>query len=356
MGSFVTVLVADDSPVFTGLLEDLLTDDPELRLAGVATNGADAVEKVHTLCPDVVLMDLHMPVMDGLDAVQTIMSSRPTPILMMTEDPRGADASWAFEALRRGALELLPKPSPDRAELVRLRERLLFLSGIRVVYHAARHARSQALAPPSRDRPRRLPPISPHERGADVAGHVVGLAASTGGPPVLAEILGGLPADLPAGVVIVQHLTAGFSGQLVAWLRSHSALPVKLAQDGALVRRGEVLLAPEHAHLLVGRDGRVRLSEGSPLRGHRPSASVLFTSLAESYGANATGVVLTGMGDDGCAGLARMQRAGARTLVQDEATCVVYGMPRRALESGAATEALPRDRLAAAIAWAVKAP
>lgn len=330
----VRVLVVDDSPVFRDAISLTLGEDPGFEVVGFAGDGEEGLARTLALEPDVVVMDVQMPVMDGLEAVRAIMARRPTPILLYTADPRGQSTEWVFEALRAGALEVLLKPSSfpfsDRAAS-QLRGHVRALAGVRVRPGRGGEAvRPVTVAPRERSRRR----------------EVVGIVASAGGPPVLADVVAGLPEDFPMGLLVVQHLAPGFAAHLASWLSSRSRLPVEVAVDGTLLRPGRVVVAPDDRHLEVDGDGRVRTVDGPDVDGHRPSGDRLLQSLASAYGARAVGVVLTGMGRDGVRGLTALRRTGAVTLAQDEATSPVYGMPRQALETGAAQRAVARDHLA----------
>lgn len=332
------VLIADDSTLFSDLLSEVLTEERDLAIAGVAADGAQAVAMARALRPDVIVMDVVMPKLDGFEAVSQIMKDRPTPILMMTGDARGRPADLGFEALRRGAVDLVLKPGGwpfSKEERRRLRERVRQVAGLQPKRVGSR------------------PPVVELEVPAAAGGAVVAIAASTGGPAALALVLRSLPADFPAGVAIVQHLTPGFVDALARWIAPSCPLRVSVARDGDACGRGVVLLAPDDAHLTIDRAGLARLRAAPEDAAHRPSADVLFESIAESFGRRSVGVVLTGMGEDGTLGLAAMRRAGAVTFVQDEASCVVPGMPRAALRAGAAERAVPLEEIAGALCRAI---
>jgi len=328
----IRVLVVDDSPLVCQVLGRLLETDPAVRVIGYAADGKEAVEKTFQLKPDMITMDIRMPGMDGLEATEKIMAYRPTPILIVTSarDRRGVQVT--MEALAAGALEVVEKPTimPDNSWEVlgaSLVEKVKLLAGVRVITHLK--GRSRRLAgrarPDERDRPQR----------------VVGIGVSTGGPGILAMILGALPDDFPLGLLIVQHITEGFMAGLVEWLSRQIRLPIRLACEGDQVRPGLALMAPEGVHLGVEREGRIHLGRALPVGGHRPSADVLLHSLANVYGEAAVGVLLTGMGRDGAEGLRAVRSAGGYTIVQDEESCAVFGMPKAAIELGAAQDILP---------------
>lgn len=325
--------MADDSPLFAEAIVEVLNRDAELQVVGVASDGAEAVRLARRLSPDVVIMDVRMPVMDGLQAVQEIMRDCPVPILVMTSDPRGDSGELSFEALRRGALDLVIKPSSwpvSTSEQESIRQHIKLLSSVAVVQRTPR--RREARAP--------LPPMAPPRSFAGPR-RIIGIVASTGGPAALATLLGALPPDYPLPVLIVQHLAPGFAPRLAAWLDSVSSLTVRLAGADEVPVPGVALLAPDGAHLVVDRaSGNVRLRRGDPVDGHLPSGTLLLRSVAEAYGGGAVGVVLTGMGSDGAVGLREVRRAGGLTFAQDEASSVVYGMPKAAQDIGDAERVL----------------
>ncbi len=321
--SAVRVLVVDDSPLSVDVLASRIARDPRLEVVGRAYDGLRAVELARTLRPAVITMDLAMPKLDGLGAIERIMRERPTRILVVTaQDSR---STLAFEALRRGACDLLEKPRPsDGADA--LCERIWAL------------ARA-----PIGPRPARPSPLPRARTGARVT--AVGVVASTGGPAALAALLGALPAELGAAILVVQHLPLGFAERLARWLDGVSPLAVSIARDGDALTPGRVLIAGDDRHLTIGAGRRVRTIAGPPVDGHRPSGTSLLSSLAAELGERAAGVVLTGMGKDGADGLLALRRAGGRTAAQDEASSVVYGMPRaaaQAAEVSASPEGLAR--------------
>ncbi len=335
----IRVLVADDSPLFADAIVDVLVRDREIDVVGVACDGAEAVRLTEQLHPDIVVMDVRMPVMDGLAAIEEIMRRAPTPVLVMTSDPRGDSGELSFEALRRGALDLVVKPSAwpvSAGEQEAMRQHLKLLAGVAVVQRAGRR-RSENV---SRG-------VEPVVLAAGASFQAVGIVASTGGPAALAMVLGGLGRAFPLPVLVVQHLAPGFAPRLATWLDAASQLHVRLARQGDTLEPGVVLLAPDDTHMEVDRAAtRVYLDASAPVGGHRPSGTVLLRSLGQACGATAIGVVLTGMGGDGAKGLLTIREAGGLAMVQDEASSVVYGMPRAARELGAASMVVPLQDVA----------
>lgn len=331
------VLVAEDSRLAADLLTQVLQADGDILVVGVATDGRQAVRLNRSLAPDVVLLDLDLPVLDGLGALERMLEERPVPVLVVTAASRGQGASVALDALRRGALDLIPKDdawSPVAAG--RLRDRVRTLARVRV---RARPATPAGATPRRATRRWSGPPV-------------VGIGCSTGGPPALAEVLGRLPAGFPASVLVVQHIQEGFDATLAQWLDEAVALPVAVAGDDRALAPG-VWIAPVGSHLEVTAGGRLRVRSGPLVDGHCPSASVLFQSLAAHCGPSAMGVVLTGMGSDGAEGLLALRRAGGHTVVESEATAAVYGMPRAAVACGAAEQVLRLGEVGdAMVRWA----
>jgi two-component system chemotaxis response regulator CheB len=331
----IGVLLVDDSPSVRAVLRRFFAKTRDIRVVGEAADGEQAVQMVIDLQPQVVVMDLQMPVLDGYAATERIMAVRPTPIVVLSSRANRNQMQTAFEAMRRGALEVLPKPE-DTPSWQQLAESLPeTVRTVALAQTAPRTARrSRAVGPEALlDSPREL--------------RWVAIGASTGGPAAIRELLEEVPADPPVGFLIVQHIASGFELGFADWLNKEFPFDVRLAQDGEVLRRGMVRLAPGGSHLRLEEGGVLRLDSQSPARrGHRPSVDDLFQSCAESCPRQVAGVLLTGMGADGVEGLLALRKAGGITLVQDEASCVVFGMPRVALEKGAAEVALPPRALA----------
>jgi two-component system chemotaxis response regulator CheB len=326
------VLVVDDSPVARRLLVHILGSDPKLEVIAEAENGDEAVRLATRERPDVIVMDIVMPSMDGLEATRRIMQERPTPIVLVSASYGPGYLSQSFEALHAGALTLVAKPSGPEAsgfaaEAAELTITVKLMADVKVV---ARRASNWSHPHPVAKRPR--PPAGARRRPVEI----VAIAASTGGPAALATILGALPTSTPVPIVVVQHMTEGFVEGLVDWLDASSRLAVRVARDGEPLRAGEVLVAPSGVHLGVSGSGRVALSH-------------LFRSVASVYGAAGVGAILTGMGEDGVAGLSALKEAGGLVLAQDEGTSVVYGMPMKAALLGIVDQIMPVDRMAEAL-------
>lgn len=343
MGKKVSVLVVDDSLICRQLICQALSQDPDLEVVGTCTNGQEAVEATRRLRPQVITMDVEMPVMDGLTAVEHIMADTPTPILMLTADPRQQAPELTYRALELGALALQIKPAIDAGlEAWNLSREVRLLSSVRVIRHLRRPMATAArqIIPPGQATPGLVVPDPPG---------LIAVASSTGGPQVIHRMLSELPEDFPTPVVIVQHINAAFAESLAAWLGSASRLRVKLAEDGEQLKAGQVLIAPPGYHLVIPFRGRVALRTGVERDGHLPSGTVLLETAAKAYGRRAVGLILTGMGQDGAEGLLAMKRAGAVTLAQNEESCVVFGMPGAAVERKAVEHLIHGDEVAATL-------
>ncbi len=333
----IKVLIADDSPSIAAMIRDLLSQDPEIEILGWAKNGREAVELRNSLNPDVMTMDLNMPIMGGLEATKIIASSRPVPILVVSQLIESRDSEVAFEALRCGAIDVMGKPSgAGPGGFSQIGEELIF----RV--KAVAHIRPMRLV--NKPVPQAAPPKPDINRPPRPA--VVVIGASTGGPPALAKILKALPSYFPVPIAIVQHIAPGFVAGLRQWLERECALPVKLGVQGVQLRPGNVYLAPDNHHLEIAAGKTFALASSPPLKGHRPAVDRLMESAAEVYGPDTIGVLLTGMGKDGAQGLKKIRDAGGWTIVQDEASSLVFGMPREAIIAGAAAVVSPLDKIA----------
>jgi two-component system, chemotaxis family, protein-glutamate methylesterase/glutaminase len=332
------VLVAEDSPTDQELLVAVLESDSEIRVVGRADDGMEAVELARRLRPDLVTMDIFMPRLDGFEATREIMISAPTPIMLVSSSAGGREVELSMKAMEVGALTVVAKPGHVRApgfdeERARFLATVKAMSQVRVVRRwpdrgsptAAVRARA---ARPSNGTPR-----------------LIAIGASTGGPAAVRRILGDLPNDLPVPVLVVQHMARGFTAGLVSWLGTSCGLPVKIAQHGEPLVGGTVFVAPDDSHLAL-MENTIDLTVHPELpEAFQPSANVLFESVARAYGSGVLAVILTGMGSDGVKGLQAVRAAGGMVLAQDEATSVIYGMPREASMVGAVNEELPLDEI-----------
>ena len=322
----VGVLIVDDSSLARDLIRCILTEDPSVLVVGEASNGREAVAKVAELKPDVVTMDIEMPVMGGLDAIETIMAESPVPILVLTAL---RDASTAFSAISKGALEVLEKPDIGQAKGAELIRKVRLLAGVRVV---RRKIHAATVHPP----PTTLPASSlnrPHVR-------IVAIAASTGGPEAIFSILSHLPADFAIPIVVAQHIANGFAQGMAEWLTKTTPFAVRVAGDGQLLSAGTVSINPSEHSMRVTGQGILRLAERDEHTRYHPSCNAFLCSVAESYREHAAGIILSGMGDDGVTGMGAIKQAGGITLAQDENSSLIYGMNRHAVDQGCVDKVL----------------
>lgn len=325
----IRVLVAEDSPTTRAMFVDLFNNAQGFSVAGQAQNGAEAIEQAIALCPDLIVMDVHMPIVDGLDATKEIMRQAPTPILMVSASSNVVDVSLGLSATQAGALMLLEKPSRDREELKSFLAMAKAMSEVKVVRRWGRSSASPAQSIPVLPRTAR-------------AARVIAIGTSTGGPAALHRILIDLPRDFPAPIVAVQHMARGFIDGLARWLSANVAMKVVVASDGDVLSPGTVYLGPDNQHVGVA-DGRIALSSSAPQNGFRPSIDHLFDSCARAYGPSTLAVILTGMGQDGVDGLETVKARGGRVFAQDEESSVVFGMAQVAIERGLVDEVFPLD-------------
>jgi two-component system, chemotaxis family, protein-glutamate methylesterase/glutaminase len=341
----VRVLVVDDSAVMRKLLSTALARDRDIEVVATAMDGLMALHKVARFRPDVITLDLEMPGMDGLEVLRQLQDLHDAPVLVVSAHT-GEGAAITVSALSLGAVDVVTKPRAlETAGLQRMVAELM--------------TKVKAVAGRRWRRPRAAAPLAPPRRIAPSTGAaaaVVAIGVSTGGPAALAHLLPRLPVDLPAAFVVVQHMPEGFTAMLAHRLDQSCALEVLEARNGDLLAPGRLLLAPGGRHLRVRQTFRgpvATVAAGPEVCGHCPSADVLFRSVAETFGSRAIGVLLTGMGEDGAAGLMSIRAACGYTLAQDEESCVVFGMPKVAILRGAASEVVPLERMADAIVEAV---
>ena len=349
-GGKIKVLIVDDSALVRQLLTQILGEDPAIEVVGAAQDAYVARDKIKTLNPDVITLDVEMPKMDGIQFLRNLMRLRPMPVVMCSSlTEKGAEVT--LSALELGAIDFVTKPKIDLAHT--LEDYAAELIGkIKVAARARVRALAATAAPPAgsgevpAEGARAVPAHAPLRfRTTD---QLIAIGASTGGTEAIREVLCRMPPDAP-GIVISQHIPAAFSGPFAARMDSCSQMTVHEARDGQLVIPGHVFIAPGDRHLVVERDGarwRVRITQDAAVNHHRPSVDVMFRSVARCAGQNAIGVMLTGMGADGARGMLEMREAGARNVVQDEKTSVVWGMPGAAANLGAAEKVLPLHEIA----------
>lgn len=340
----IRVMIIEDSEVVRMLLEEIISRDPRLEVAASASSAEEGLRLLHKTAPDVISLDIRLPGMNGFQATKRIMSEKPTPIVVVSASVEKEDLKISMNALKAGALAIVEKPvgttrSGYQEMANQLCTQLAIMSAVKVV-------RQRRLSFPS--------PVTrasgPHACRVQKNGafRMLGIAASTGGPNALERLLNGLPADFPLPILLVQHITPSFLEGFAAWLDDVCPFAAAVARDGEIPAAGKVYVAPVESHIKV-RAGRIWLDSSPPVSSQRPSGTVLFESLARELGSSAIGILLTGMGDDGARGLSELRAVGGYTIVEDESTAVVYGMPQAALQLGAACESLPLHEIAARV-------
>lgn len=336
----IRVLIVEDSAVIREFLRHCIGRDSRLEVCATVSTAEEALRILERLAPDVISLDIHLPGMNGLEATRQIMLCRPTPIVVVSASVRSEDLKITMKALEAGALSVLEKPVGSthheyEAMAERLCTQLAIMSQVKVIRQHGRSRRPAADA----SQPREPNPAIQHSP------EILGIASSTGGPGTLAKILCGLGAEFPLPIVAVQHIASSFVEGFAAWLGSVCPFKVIVAKGGEVPVRGHLYIAPPDRHLRMG-PGVLRLDNGVPLCGQKPSGTVLFQSMARSLGGGALGLVLTGMGEDGAEGLLEIRRAGGYTIAEHESTAIVYGMPGAAVRLDAVRESLPLPEIA----------
>ncbi|MBI4651396.1 chemotaxis-specific protein-glutamate methyltransferase CheB [Candidatus Desantisbacteria bacterium] len=324
----IKVIIVDDLKTVRELIKVVIEKDPEIKVVGMANGGKSAIDIIPQLKPDIVLMDLRMPDMDGFQTVRHLMGICPTRILIVTASytPK---SDLVFKALEAGALDLINKPpvykiasDPNIGKI--LIEKIKILSKAKITTGIE----SSIM---------RLQNFKFGMKQSGACNRVVAIAASTGGP------------NLPAGVVIVQHMSKGFIQGLADWLQSMSKIKIRVAQEGDMIKPGEVLFTPDTCHMIINNKGQIQYEDSPPVGGVKPSADIVLPSIAKYFGKNAIGVIMTGMGDDGARGIECIKKEGGKTIAQNEETCAVFGMPKVAIERGVIDEIVPLDKIAETI-------
>lgn len=328
----IRILLADDSILVRTVLRDALSSGSDMQVVGEATNGMDAVSLTAALKPDIIIMDILMPRMDGLAATETIMAQNPTPILILSSTVDEKDLKLAFTAIKKGALDVMEKPAISGAAsssdfFEKLRDKIRLLARIKVIRHIYK--------------PDRLKQILPEKQ---TLRSILAIGASTGGPKAVTSIVKTLPEDFSGAIFIVQHISSGFAKGFAHWLDIESSIPVRLAEAGDTPRPGTALVAPTDCQMIL-ENGIIRLMDAPAVNCCRPSIDVFFESLAPTHGADTVALLLTGMGRDGAKGLLHLKENGAFTIAQDEQSCVVFGMPKAAIALNAADEVLPLETI-----------
>ncbi|MBK5275135.1 MAG: chemotaxis-specific protein-glutamate methyltransferase CheB [Desulfuromonadales bacterium] len=332
--SKIRVLVVDDNILIRKVIIDILIAEGNVIIAGEASNGREAIEKTAELRPDLITMDIEMPVMGGLEAIERIMMSTPVPILVVSSY---MDTETISSVMARGALEVVDKPGISTKNGADLLKKVRLLAGVRVTPHLKRE-KTPLVAKPA--------VLHPWIKTAGSPG-IVAIAASTGGPPVLADILSQLPGNYALPIVVAQHIANGFAAGMVTWLNSRSSQEIMKPEDGATLLPGRVYIAPPEYNMEINEQKRIVLCERPPNDMYHPSCNALLNSVSRVYGPASVGVILSGMGNDGVNGMRAIKKAGGITIAQDEASCLIFGMPGLAVESGCIDRVLPPAGIAA---------
>lgn len=338
----IKVLVVEDSPVARELITEILRSDPAIQITAVCSDGIEAIEAISRQKPDVITMDINMPKMNGLEATRLIMETTPVPIIVVSAsfDPRNVNDT--FRAVEAGAVAIVEKPAAPGTKAFEISAKTLLqtvrlMSEIKVIRrHPAKKLLQDETVKTLLSHPVAPPEVTPE---------IVAIGASTGGPNSLAKLLSRLPEDFPLPIVVVQHITSGFTDGLAEWLNSITGISVKIASQGEYLLPGRCYLAPDNMHMRVAPDGIIVLSDDPPVGFLRPAVSVLFSSVLLSYGNNSVAILLSGMGKDGADELLKFKQAGALTIAQDKDSSVVFGMPGEAERLNAASFFLPPEEI-----------
>jgi two-component system chemotaxis response regulator CheB len=345
----IRVLIVDDSAVVRELLTFILSSDPELDVVRAVTNGREALQAVQELRPDIVTMDIHMPEMDGFDATRQIMETAPTPIVIVSGSVDTSELEKTFRALEAGALMVVGRPpGPGYPGFEQATSQLILavkaMAEVKVVKRWPRERLATAAL---------RPPVSPRLQAVRRRIRIVAVGASTGGPVALQVLIDSLPKDFSIPVLMVQHMAPGFIHGFAEWLSQATERPVLVPTNGTTLFPGHYYVAPDAHHMEFDQSGRIVLVRKQPQDGLCPSVARLFRSAADVYGANAAGILLTGMGKDGAAELKILKERGALTFAQDEESSLIHGMPGEAIRLGAVDHVLPIERIAATLASVV---
>ena len=349
----IKILVVDDSPVTLIVLKRIFATSPEIEVVGTAQNGLEALKLIPQLQPDVICTDLHMRYMNGLEFTREVMYKYPRPILVISSSVQEHNTQNVFQLLEAGAVDVFPKPKIEltsnydgiKQELI---NKVKILSGVKVftqhrwdINRVNQEHRQQLFIFNKQNQLKNIPIVSasktrPKDHDSSKIIKILAIGASTGGPQALKTIIYNLPANFPVPIICVQHISYGFLTGLINWLASECKLPVKIAISGELPQAGVIYFPPEGHHLELNNRGKFVCLKTPVIGGHRPSITVTFNSVANFYGSSATGVLLTGMGRDGADGMQAIAQAGGLTIAQDEASSIIFGMPKEAIALGAA--------------------
>lgn len=333
----IRVLVVEDSLLMCKILTTILNADPQILVTAIARNGKDAVDLAPYVKPDIITMDMEMPVMDGLEATKQIMAYHPTPILILSSSAFKIGIQKVFRAISHGALDVMDKgeldPRGDRKSGDALIAKIKNLTSAKMVDRRLMRLRNEWL-------------VTDLKKHSGIhSNKIVAIVASTGGPQALFKILRQLPEDFPCGIVIVQHITSGFLSGMVDWLDKECRIRVKIGEDSEEIRPGVAYIAPDNFQMRVKEGGRISLADEPANQGHKPSGDVLLESVGRTYGRGSIGIILTGMGRDGAIGMKTIKQSQGKTIAQNEKSCVIFGMPHAALEMDAVDHVLPLERI-----------
>lgn len=334
----IRVLLVEDSQVTLVILRRILNSSPQIQVVGEARTGIEALELIPTVQPDVICTDLYMPKMDGLEFTSEVMTLYPRPILVISSWIQEEDSPHVFQLLEAGALDIFPKPSTgltmeDKLLNQELIHKIHILSGVKVFKK-------------KRKSPSVVKRFETFSVQSYVKPEIIVIGASTGGPQALNELFAQLPSNFPIPLICIQHICSGFLQGFMDWLSSSCRLPIQIAKPGDKPKAGRIYFPPEQQHLELDERGRFICSDAPPLDGHRPSITVTFKSIAKFYGRATVGILLTGMGRDGAEGLQYIAQTGGLTIAQDEASSIIFGMPKEAIALGAAKLILPIHAIA----------
>ena len=343
----VEVLIIDDLKSARELIRDILVSDPHIHICGMAGNSHDAIDMVKRLHPHLIILDSQLKQTSGYEVAEKIMQIRPTPIIMATtasdaleNKPDRMFSCGVLEVIQKGDLYRWRTRPDVAAGLIRKIKLLSKVSRISIKKHCEKGETALKTADAIQ---KDSDPVIASGKNAN---RIIAIASSTGGPKALFKVLHDLPAGFPVPILIVQHMSSGFIHGLAEWLNHGDHIRVRVAQDQDLILPGEALLAPDHAHLTIDGNHRIKLMDAPPLGGHRPSGTPLLKSVGEHYGGQALGIILTGMGSDGAKGMAVLKAAGGKTIAQDQKTSVIFGMPKSAINLGAVDRVLPLSKIA----------
>ena len=332
----IKVLIVDDSLLVRNILTEILESDSKIKVIGTASNGLDAIKKASELKPDIITMDIEMPVMDGIEATQRITDEYSIPILVITDPEIKRKREVPFHAIKAGAIDVLEKPDIATKEKFKKRtseiiREVKIVSSIKVL----KRKKTRGLKSEKTD----------FVKAKHNNTELIVIGSSMGGPKGLLSIFEKLPRNFPIPILVVQHTGKEFVEGLVRWISSLTKLSIVVAKNGDRIKPGSIYFAPGGYHMKISSDGEIIIFDGKPVNSCKPSIDILFMSAAEIFGKRALGVLLTGMGDDGAEGLLNIKKTGGRTIAQDEETSLVFGMPAKAIEFGAVNEVLPLENI-----------